>query len=221
MTDSDEQPYDAGTAGASARREHERRKANREQRVRAKHPHIGRLVLALTDDPRHERSWGDGATGEELVARSLARHLRSGVVVLHDRRIPRSRANIDHIAIASSGVWIIDAKRYKGKVAVSKPLFGSAKLTIAGRDKSKLVDGLSRQVELVRGTVAELGADVPIQGALCFVEADLPVLSKLSFAGFPLLYPKALAKRINADGPVASDRVKALAEQLGVRFPPA
>ncbi|MEV4421445.1 NERD domain-containing protein, partial [Patulibacter sp. NPDC049589] len=33
------------------------------------------------------------------------------VVVLHDRRVPRTHANIDHIAIAPSGIWVIDTKR--------------------------------------------------------------------------------------------------------------
>lgn len=66
--------------------------------------------------------WARGAGGEERVAQLLAKHLDPSVVVLHDRAIARSRANIDHIAIAGSGVWVIDAKRYKGKVAVSKPL---------------------------------------------------------------------------------------------------
>jgi hypothetical protein len=51
-----------------------------------------------------------------------------------DRRIRRSRANIDHIAVASSGIWVIDAKRYNGKVEVRKPLLGTPKLIIAGRD---------------------------------------------------------------------------------------
>ena len=50
--------------------------------------------------------------------------------MLHDRRIPGTRANIDHIAVASSAVWVIDAKRYNGKLAVSPPLFGNAKLMI-------------------------------------------------------------------------------------------
>ena len=40
------------------------------------------------------------------------------VVLLHDRRIPRSRANIDHIAVAPSGVTVVDAKAVKGKVRV-------------------------------------------------------------------------------------------------------
>src|SRR3954454_24729381 len=129
---------DRGTAGASARREHERRRANREKRVRDKHPRIGGALLALRDDPTHEAVWARGARGEEHVAKFLAKYLDDGVLVLHDRRIPGSRANIDHIAVARSGVWVIDSKRYKGKVAASKPLFGKAKLTVAGRDKTKL-----------------------------------------------------------------------------------
>src|SRR5690349_12414256 len=43
---------DVGTAGASARREFERRKARRDQRVRARHPKIGGLLLALSDEPQ-------------------------------------------------------------------------------------------------------------------------------------------------------------------------
>ena len=38
------------------------------------------------------------------------------IAVLHDRRIPGSKANIDHIAITAAGIWVIDAKRYKGDV---------------------------------------------------------------------------------------------------------
>jgi hypothetical protein len=44
-------------------------------------------------------------------------HDEERVFVLHDRRIPRTRANIDHIAVTRSGaVWAIDAKNYRGKV---------------------------------------------------------------------------------------------------------
>ena len=67
----------------------------------------------MQDAPQHERSWARGAGGEELVARALAKHCPD-VAVLHDRRIPGSRANIDHIAVAATGVWVIDTKRYKG-----------------------------------------------------------------------------------------------------------
>jgi hypothetical protein len=212
---------DLGTAGASARREHERRRANREKRVGEKHPRIGGALLALSDGPSHETVWARGAHGEEHVAKFLAKYLNAGVVILHDRRIPGSRANIDHIAVAPSGVWVIDSKRYKGKVAVSKPLFGKAKLTIAGRDKSKLVDGLAKQVAFLEGVMPELAPGVPVRGALCFVDADLPLVGNLSFDGYPLLYPKRLAKRINADGPLAAERVRELAAELARGFPSA
>jgi hypothetical protein len=221
MTAEEPPEFDRGTAGASARREHERRRANRETRVREKHPRLGGILLALGNEPTHETAWARGAGGEERIAAFLAKHLTDGAMLLHDRRIPRSRANIDHLAIAASGVWVIDAKRYKGKVAVSRPLFGQPKLTIAGRDKSKLIDGLAKQVALVEAAVLDIAPDVPIHGALCFIDADLPMLGKLSFKGFPLLYPKPLAKRINAAGPLDRERVHAVATELAIRFPVA
>lgn len=212
---------ETGTAGASARREHERRRANREQRVRKRHPHIGGALLALRDDPTHETVWAIGARGEEHVAEVLEARLRPEAIVLHDRRIQRSRTNIDHITIAPSGVWVIDTKRYSGKVAVHAPLFGKVKLTIAGRDQTKLIDGLAKQVALVSEALAGLAADVPVHGALCIVDADLPLLGTTTFRGFPLLHPKPLARRINRGESLAADRVRATAVALAERFPVA
>src|SRR3954454_13975934 len=146
---------DLGTAGASARREHERRRANREKRTREKHPVIGGALLALRDDPSHERVWARGAGGEEHVARELAKRLNEGILVLHDRRIPGSRANIDHIAVAPSGVWVIDAKKYKGRPQLKieggflRPRV--EKLLVGTRDCTKLVDGVLKQVDIVQG----------------------------------------------------------------------
>jgi hypothetical protein len=212
---------DLGTAGASARREHERRHANREKRTREKHPCVGGLLFAVQDDPRHELVWARGAKGEEVVARELAKHCGTDALLLHDRRIPRSRANIDHIAVAPSGVWVIDSKRYKGKVSVTTPLFGQSKLVINGRDQSKLADGLAKQVALVEAVMVEIAPGIQTRGALCFVDADLPLFGKLNFRGFRLLYPKALAKLMNAEGSVSADRVRAVASELAARFPSA
>jgi Nuclease-related domain len=218
---SDESWLHGGTAGASARREHERRRANRERRVRERNPRTASLRLAFATPPGHETVWARGAAGEERVAELLAKHLDDDVVVLHDRRIPLSRANIDHIAVARSGVWVIDAKRYNGKASVSRPLFGAAKLTIAGRDRSRLVEGLARQVELVEAIVEQLAPAVAVRGALCFVDTELPVLKALTFKGFPLLHAKPLAKRINAGGPHSAQELQLLAAEIGRRLPPA
>jgi hypothetical protein len=39
-------------------------------------------------------------------------------VALHDRRMPCSQANIDHIVLVPSGVWVIDSKRVRGRIRV-------------------------------------------------------------------------------------------------------
>ena len=153
--------FERGTPGASARREHERRRANREARTRRRYGRIGGLLLGLRETPAHERAWARGAEGEERIARRLAKLLGDGAVLLHDRRISSSRTNIDHIAVAPSGIWVIDTKRYKGKVAVVTPLLRPAKLTIAGRDKSALADGLAEQIAAVQVAMSGTGFDVP------------------------------------------------------------
>jgi Nuclease-related domain len=207
-----------GSAGASARREHERRKAGREQRAREKHPRLGGLLLALNGAPEHEVRWARGAEGEELVATALTSRCGDGVVLLHDRRIPGRRANIDHIAIAPSGVWVIDTKRYKGRVQVSNPLFGKTALRIAGRDQSKLVEGLTAQVAAVTRAIREAYRTVPVRGCFCFVDAELPLLSTPTINGFACLQPKGLAKRLNASGPVPPDTVALLGRELAATF---
>lgn len=209
---------DLGRPGASARREHARRKANREDRTRSKHPRIGGVLLALRDEPQHERAWAQGAIGEERLAASMAKRLRAEAIVLHDRRIPRSRANIDHIAVAPSGVWVIDAKRYAGKVAVSTPLFGKGKLLVGGRDQSKLIDGLEAQLEVVRSI---LPAGTPRHGTLCFLDAEMPLLGTLRLRGHAILRPKGLARRVNADGPLKPARIDAIVRELAGALPAA
>ena len=216
-----------GTPAASARREADRRRAAREAATRERHPHIGNLLLRLGEPPAHERSWRTGAIGEEAVARHLAAACPE-VPVLHDRRMPGSRANIDHIAIAPSGVLVIDTKRLKGKIEVRKPFFGDEKLVVAGRDKTRLVDGLRGQVAAVRKGLDLIEADVPLAGCFCFVNPDgqaggsgIPLHRTLSVDGFALYSPRRLSKRLNSDGPVTPEQIDSLTEALVELFPRA
>jgi hypothetical protein len=215
-------------AGASARREHQRRRAERERRVRQRHPRLGGLVFALQRAPQHERSWQTGAGAEAAVAEVLARRCGDRVAVLHDRRIPGGRANIDHIAVAPSGVFVVVTKRYRGSIEVTRPWFGSATLKIAGRDRTTLVDGLARQVQTVTEVVADRAVDVPVYGAFCFVapeglltDSGLPLLRKLTVNGFDLFSSRSLAKRLDAKGQLSPDAISALAGALARHFPPA
>jgi hypothetical protein len=102
-------------------------------------------VKFLSDDPQSTKAWAKGSEGERKLAAHLLRTVGDSAVMLHDRRIPGSRANIDHLVVAASGIWIIDAKSYKGKVEqrdVGKWLKTDNRLYVNGHDQTKLVVAL-------------------------------------------------------------------------------
>jgi hypothetical protein len=221
---------DSGDAGHSARRESERSRERRQLRTPPRPRLLASLLGPSADEKRllaREKRWATGARGEELVAESLARRCPE-VLLLHDRRMPHSRANIDHIAVAASGVYVIDTKRYRGKIEVRQPLFGAPKLKVAGRDQTKLVDGLARQVAAVEATLADLAPEVPIRGCFCFVvpegflaDSGLPLLRTLKINGYPLYYPRRLARRLNRSGRLTRGQARDLHAALVERLAPA
>ena len=218
---------DGGQPGGSARREYDRRRSAREQRARARWDAVGLggvgAGLAKLNTPQHEQAWATGARGEERVARQLQKHLKdSGVVLLHDRRIPGTRANIDHIAIGPGGVTVIDAKNYKGKVRAEtrggllRPR--TEHLVIHGRDQTKLIDGVLKQVELARTVCAA----TDVRGALCMANVDgLPMFGRIVVAGVAVDGPKRVAALARRPGSLSPDVVEQLAGRLAVALPPA
>jgi hypothetical protein len=67
---------------------------------------------------RSAEMWEKGAEGEQAVGAALS-SLGPNWFVLHDVRWPGRRfANIDHIAIGPSGVFVIDAKNWSGAITV-------------------------------------------------------------------------------------------------------
>ena len=106
---------DEHSAGASARREYERRRAKDEARLRADWGRLGGVAVALAGERQSTKAWSTGAAGEERLGRLLDVLRSEGCRTLHDRRVPGTRANIDHVVVSPGGVWVIDAKRYKGR----------------------------------------------------------------------------------------------------------
>jgi hypothetical protein len=62
------------------------------------------------------RTWQRGAQGERRTARLLDRLTRDGYVVFHDLAVPGSPANVDHLVIGPTGVFVIDSKQWTGSV---------------------------------------------------------------------------------------------------------
>ncbi|WP_307802499.1 nuclease-related domain-containing protein [Cellulomonas fengjieae] len=217
-------PVEAGAAGASARREYERRSAKRENRIREAHPRLGGLILALSDEPQTTTAWARGAKGEELLGQGLDRLRARGVLTLHDRRIPRTKANIDHIAISPAGVFVIDAKRYKGRphLVVTGGIFRPRRsmLFVGSRDCTKLVEGAHKQVTLVRSALAAAGlSEVPVRGMLCFVDADWPLFGgSFVIDGVDVLSPKKAAEQLLAPGLLDQPTVDSIHRSLALAF---
>jgi Nuclease-related domain len=83
---------------------------------------VGLAVAALVGwrlrfrPSEHARTWQRGAHGERRTARLLDRLTRDGFVVFHDIAVPGSPANLDHLVIGPSGVFVIDSKQWTGSV---------------------------------------------------------------------------------------------------------
>lgn len=214
---------EAGTPGASARREFERRAAKREARIRAAHPKLGGLLLALSAERQSTTAWAVGATGEERLGRTLDRAASDTVRLLHDRRIPRSRANIDHVAVTASGVYVIDAKKYRGRprLKVEGGLLRprEERLLVGSRDCTRLVDGVLKQVEVVS---AVLDDDIPVRGVLCFVDADWPLFGgAFSTRDVDALWPRKLVANLDALGHLTAERIVEAHGKLALGLPVA
>ncbi|MEN3281438.1 MAG: hypothetical protein V7607_2578 [Solirubrobacteraceae bacterium] len=224
-------PLDPGTAGASANLTYRRRRHAREALARRAFGRVGLgavgVGLARLTEPRHQRAWQRGARGEEDVARKLQRLLADAdVVLLHDRRWPGSRANIDHLAIGPGGVTVIDTKNYSGKVKTEvrggllRPR--TEHLLIAGRDRTKLVHGVHRQIEAVLAVLRRTPAVVDVRGAICMANAaGLPLLGHPKIYGVMIDGPRHVARLAARPGGLKPPQVRQLARELAQALPPA
>lgn len=216
MSDSTERPLPS--AGASARAEHERRRAKDEAATRAAWGKLGGIAVALTPERSSTRVWATGAIGEEIVGAKLDAIASDQIRVLHDRRIPKSKANIDHIVVTPGGVWVIDTKRYVDK-RIEKRVEGGLfsprveKLWVRG-DKTSLVTGMTKQVALVEAAVP----GVPVKGVLCFVDGDWAWFADpFTVSDVLVLWPKKLVQLLTKPGERVLD-VDAVAASIAEVF---
>jgi len=215
-------------AGTSAQREYARRRGARRARAKARHGILGSAVAALAGDPASVQAWRSGAEGEIATARALAWRLhRSDVVVLHDRRIPgRGRANIDHIAIGPGGVTVIDSKSSRGAVQLASAgiIQRHQVLLVNGRDRTRQLDALERQITRVAAALQRHGVgDVGVLGALCFPFMRRPWLhaSRARDGLITVDDPAHIAKLAKRAGRLSPAEIEQLADTLATAFPPA
>jgi hypothetical protein len=212
-----------GVAGASARQMYGQKHRRREQQIDQRWGRLAGVAKFMADDPQSTKAWAKGSEGERLLAADLTKRVGDRAVLLHDRKIPGTRANIDHLAVAASGIWIIDAKNYKGKVEqrdVGGWLKTNRRLYVNGRDQSKLVAGLARQINAVLEVID--GSEIPVHAALCFVDSEWGLLAKpFQHAGVWVAWTKKLSEMIAVPGSLTTEDVLRIADSLALGLPPA
>lgn len=155
----------------------------------------------------------------EHVGAALASLVPRGVRLLHDRRVPGSRANLDHVAVTGSAVWVVTAERVGGRprptTAGGRLRPRSEHLQVGLRDRTRLVEHALAQAERVAQVLAD---DVPVRPALCLVEADWPLLgSDFTVRDVLVTWPRRLAAVVDEgrDGPLD---VAAVHQRLNAAF---
>jgi Nuclease-related domain len=220
-------PLERGTAGASSLRRYEGLHTARELRAKECFGRFSGVYLRATSEPQSTRAWAVGSRGEERLGAFLETlHDGKAIIVLHDRRIPRSRANIDHLAVTANGVFVIDAKNYTGKVRkIDKGGWFSSdpRLYVGRRDCTRLLTGMAKQVAAVRqalgeATIAEFELDVtPV---VCFVAAEWSLFAKpIRLGSVWVEWPQSLGPRLAAPGPLSPEHVQTLAKRVAAALP--
>lgn len=217
--------FGRGTPGGSAAAEYRRRLARDEAALEARFGRLGGLVAALAGERPSTRAWSTGADGERHVGAALEQRLGRNGVVLHDRRVPGTRGNIDHIAVAPSGVWVVDAKVYRGRVW-RRDVGGWARrdlrLYVGRTDRRGALEGVRRQSDtLERTLLRDFGEDAPpLNAVVCLVGADWGFAPRpFRIDGVWIAWPRLLGRMLRRPVVLEASQIEQVAGILARRFP--
>lgn len=117
--------------------------------------------------------WERGAEGERRTAEALAAPPAHEWTVFHDVPWPgRARANIDHVAVGPTGVFVIDSKHWSGSVTVRDGV-----LRQNGYRRDKTVSGAVDASSAVHSLVPAVRRE-DVHPVLCFVR-DQPLAATI------------------------------------------
>lgn len=144
-------------------------------------------------------------------------------MVLHDRRMPGERGNIDHVVVGPAGVFVVDAKRYQGRIEIRNRgnIFRpDHRLYVGRRDCSELAEKVLKQPSTVKEALTTdlQGEATPV---LCFVDGEWPLISPPStFRGVRLESQRSLWKLLASAPILDQETVAGLARRLAAALPP-
>lgn len=129
-------------------------------------------------------AWRKGAIGERATARRLRSLESAGYTVLHDRVVPGSRANLDHLVIGRCGVVLVDSKRWHRNTRIST---GKGRLWVGRRPAESVVKATVFEARRVGEVLRSAGWAVTVVPVVAVHGAKLPRWGALMVTGVTLL----------------------------------
>jgi hypothetical protein len=158
------------------------------------------------------RAWRRGAIGERRTARLLGRLERDGWAVLHDLAVPASRANIDHLLIGPGGVFVVDSKRYTGRLNLA----GDGSLWHGRYPMAPVLRAVRYEADQAAHVLATPGVEVV---PLVAVHGAQVPWGKLVVDGVPVVTARRLPELLrHLPATLAPEQVAALADSARVHF---
>jgi hypothetical protein len=187
---------------------------------------LARVTKFFSEESASARSGAERVERDRLLSVHLHSEFGRRAVVLDDRKAPGTRLQIDHIVVAQSGVWVVDANEYDGRVErrdVGGWFKVDERLYVAGKDRTNLVDGIDRKVAAVEAVLAKEGLDrVPVHAALCFVNSEWGWFAKpFALNGVWVTWAQKLTELVLDWSAIPNAEVDKLARVVETRLPAA
>lgn len=127
--------------------------------------------------------------------------------------------------MASSGVWVVDAKNYTSRVEYRNVggWLGPAdnRIFVGGRDRTKVATGLGWQVTAVRQALGDLD-DAPIHPAVCFTSSEWGLFAKpFRHDDVLVTWASKLAETVAEAGHLGPEEIERVAARLAEHLRPA
>jgi len=169
----------------------------------------------------------DRGAGERRLARRLDMEVPEDAAVLHNRQVPGARGKAHHVIIAPTGIWLIDAKHFTGRVRrrnVGGWISSGERLFIGNHNRTRLIEAMAWQVVAVRAQLDRVGhGGVPVRPALCLTAAQWGRFARpFDIDGVLVAWPGALVRAISTDDGVRmldAATVETLTHHLGSSLP--
>ncbi len=159
--------------------------------------------VAMFALPRSTVAWRTGAIGEERTAELLRTLEPRGYRAIHDRLVPHSQANIDHIVIGPPGIFVVETKSYGDR--------------LSWRRKEQFAAQAKREAAVVAAVVKP----VPVTPLVCVHRADLGWF-RVQVDGVRFVSPRELV-RVLRKAPIrlAPDELTRLTDLIDRSLEPA